>query len=76
MVFALIGDIGLVEVRAGPATQRRQARPMLLVERRWNRPAGSFGRSFKLRLRAFMILDQATREGLHLGVAGPVEGET
>jgi hypothetical protein len=39
VVFALIGDIGLVEVDAGLAPQCRQARLMLLVERRWDRRA-------------------------------------
>jgi hypothetical protein len=44
VVFPLIGDIGLVEVRGGRAPQRREVRLMLLIERRWNRRPRSLGR--------------------------------
>src|SRR5580698_7545575 len=39
VVFALICDIGLIEVRAGLVAQRLEARPVFLVERRWNHRA-------------------------------------
>ena len=76
MVLALIGDIGLVEVRAGLAPRRLEAYLMILVDVVGDCRAGSFCRGLKLRLRPPMVVDHLAREGLHLlcRVAGPVEG--